>query len=1498
MKRLLVALTLCAACLCTERAAAQHEYDIWYFGQGFGLDFRGGAPVIATGSAIWTAEGSAGICDRLSGALLFYTDGASVYDRLHARMPNGFNLNGHISSTQSAVVVPMPGDTTRYYIFTTDQEGYAAPNRGTAYSIVDMTRNAGRGDVTVKNVAMRTPTAEKLIAVPHSNGTDTWVIVHGLGGNSFYAYLVDNVGVAAAPVISSVGASQTSPPGPTIWTVGYLKSSPSGRRLASACEGPGLVELFDFNPCSGVVSNAIQLDNTPLNAPYGITFSPDNARLYVAANRKLVQYDLSRYDSASIVASRVQLNDPANPAGAEIGGAMQIGPDGKIYTANSNWVGVINSPNALGQSCNYVSRSIRVSTIFGAFWLGLPNNIDAARTPGAPPAGVTLAPVGPIDLCAGDSVVVTAPSGFRSYRWSNGDTTRTTVVRASGTCTVEVADSNGCTDAGSILVRVHAPPQPTIEPDGPTSFCLGDSVRLQATPGMASYRWSTGALTASILARTAGRYSVDVVDSNGCAGTAALSITVHPNPQPTITGPATFCHGERATLDAGPGYAAYRWSSGETTQRITAVGTGTFTVEATDTNGCTGRSAPFTTTQLARIDPRIDPLRPATFCEGDSTVLSAAAGYRSYLWSTGATGRRITARASGRYALRVIDTNGCADSTWIDVVANPLPTPVIAHGGPLSFCAGEVVVLDAGPGYAIYQWSTGERTATVTVREGGSYVVTVTDSAGCTAAAAVEVVVNPLPRAAINGPVTVCPNAVCTYTVPDLPGALYRWDLTGMGTIIGGAGTNAATVRWGASGAGTIRLFLLTAAGCSDSSTIAVRIGTQLVPTITADRSTRLCDGDSVTLDAGAYATYRWSTGDTTRSIRTARPGAYTVTVSGADGCSGTSDPVTVVAAPTPTPIITAPRGTAVCAGDSVLLDAGPGFTEYRWSNGARSRTIVLHASDTVGVTVTDSGGCRGASAPVIVEVRPIPTPGIDGPRAACRDAVMHYTAFDSAGRPFAARFTAVGGVILSGADTPSIAVRWGAGPTGIIDLIIADAAGGCEARARLQVAIGDTMQPQITPSDSAALCGGGSVTLDAGTGYARYRWSTGDTVHAITVSDSGRYAVTVTTADGCSGSAVASVRLATPPAPIILPDGGVTVCAGESVVLEAPPGFAGYLWSTGERTRTITARASGAYVVTVTDGNGCSGTSAATRVEILAPPDPPIITRAGASLLSTPAVAYRWLRGDTVLAAETRQTLGAPTPGTYRVEILDSNGCPARSEPFEVRGGSIIRFDTVRAKVGEPVRLTLSISPPLGAGEMVRGFRVEVHIPPRSLFVLGIDTSSDAAQAGTTALHAGRDGNITLERNAGAPPIAGTVLARLVVEGLSTGEPLNPVAIAGVRMSGTVGITATDPGLVILEGCSIAGGSSFGRGVTILSVRPVPASDGAGVHYTAPRGSLPTLRLTDAAGREVLSTALPPGDGMEQRTDLDLRSVASGVYLLELRLDADRSARAIVISK
>lgn len=380
-------------------AYPQLETANWYFGNNAGVRFdpSNGTVTALTDGRLNTLEGCATISDR-SGNLLFYTDGVTVFNRNHQVMPNGTNLFGDFSSTQSAIIVPLPGNPDIYYIFTVDEPHHLnadndpttqdpqgdAENHGLNYSVVDIRLANGLGAVLSgqKNLPLVTfnplnaeelsfKSSEKITAVKAADCETFWIINHFV--DRFYAFKLDATGVDPNPIVSQV------PPlvplsGYRRNALGYLKASPDGTKLGVAHfgfatqrgeDGPGKVFLYDFDDATGVVSNPIELYDG--DAPYGIEFSPDSSKMYTSVTlgpagdgpMLILQYNLLSPDIRASQATIHMSTIFTAPA-------MQLGPDNKIYTSQLNfedffsgkYLSIIENPNADATLVNFITNGV------------------------------------------------------------------------------------------------------------------------------------------------------------------------------------------------------------------------------------------------------------------------------------------------------------------------------------------------------------------------------------------------------------------------------------------------------------------------------------------------------------------------------------------------------------------------------------------------------------------------------------------------------------------------------------------------------------------------------------------------------------------------------------------------------------------------------------------------------------------------------------------------------------------------------------------------------------------------------------------------------------------------------------------------------------------------------------------------------------------------------------------------------------------------------------
>ena len=358
----------------TSVVFGQLQNNNWIFGYGARVNFSGPIPVGSSIAAINSNESTASVSDPATGQLLFYTDGRKVWNANNQVMPNGANLLGGLdnSCTQGALIVPFPEDDRRYYLFTLEElealNSFPVVDNGLRYSVVDMTLNGGLGDVQVatRNTQLATDLTEKLIVVRSSEIQGFWVIAHKKNANEFLAWKIDACGVAAQPVVSTVGSIFASVPiGATEAWSGAMDASPDGNRIGMPVDWSDSIEFFDFNKTTGIVNNPLTVNVTDDSTPpflrkYGACFSPDGSKFYYTNFNSVYQLNLSTYTSAAIASSNTLIYSLIlEPNGYP---CLQIeqAPNNKLYVAigNAGRLDEISNPNSLGLGCAYLSNAV------------------------------------------------------------------------------------------------------------------------------------------------------------------------------------------------------------------------------------------------------------------------------------------------------------------------------------------------------------------------------------------------------------------------------------------------------------------------------------------------------------------------------------------------------------------------------------------------------------------------------------------------------------------------------------------------------------------------------------------------------------------------------------------------------------------------------------------------------------------------------------------------------------------------------------------------------------------------------------------------------------------------------------------------------------------------------------------------------------------------------------------------------------------------------------
>jgi len=342
------------------------------------------------------------------------------------------------------------------------------------------------------------------------------------------------------------------------------------------------------------------------------------------------------------------------------------------------------------------------------------------------------------DIVACDSAVLDVGPQMGSIHWSTGDTMQSIIVMHSGSYSVTVVN-NGCAASDSIKVSIYQTPMPDLGPD--QSICDGPLTLSAENPDL-SYQWSNGDSGQSIVVNESGIYWV-LADNHGCTASDSIKVTIFPSPLFTLGPDISSC--DSVALHA-PIQGTYEWSTGETTASITVHSSASYSLTITDNNGC---SAADTIHVTIFESPHAD-LGPDT--EACDSVQLSVSNPGSYLWSTGDTSAHITVTHSGSYAMTVTGPNHCSGSDTIEVIIHPGPQPNL--GSDTTVCKG--YMLDAG-NFETYLWNTGEHQRQITVDSTGNYIVSVTDSNGCTAADSVSITVISIPQSQFMVDTGNCP---------------------------------------------------------------------------------------------------------------------------------------------------------------------------------------------------------------------------------------------------------------------------------------------------------------------------------------------------------------------------------------------------------------------------------------------------------------------------------------------------------------------------------------------------------------------------------------------------------------------------------------------------------------------------------------------------------------------------------------------------------------------
>lgn len=898
----------------------------------------------------------------------------------------------------------------------------------------------------------------------------------------------------------------------------------------------------------------------------------------------------------------------------------------------------------------------------------------------AEPSALATTPVSTDASCNGDcdgtaSVIVGGGTTPYTYFWSpGGETTSSINGLCAGNYQVTITDSNNCVINDIVSVGEPTPIQANLtgEPIACNGDCDGEAT-VAPSGGTAPYTYvwtSSGDTSATITNLCIGTYPVEITDANGCIATDSYDVTSPPMLQVTLDSTNINCNGSdngdaTVTPIGGTPPYSYSWApGGESTNSISGLSPGVYTVTVTDSLGCFFTGSVNIEEPNAIDDNEVITNANCGFNDGSISMNpSGGTPPYSHSWSNGETTSTITGLGVGFYTDTITDLNGCIEIFTI-AISNPSgPTGVTATVNDASCfgdCDGSANVIPIGgtPGYT-YLWAPGGETdSTINNQCAGTYNLTITDAQNCVLNTSVIIgEADSITDNLVFG-IASC-DGVCDATASVSPSGG-----TAPYTFLWSDGSTASSTAGLCAGAASVTI--TDAAGCTKTVnfTITSPNALNLVMNSTDANCNGDCDGEATVTATGGTApfSYLWNDplSQTDSNATALCPGSYDVMVTDVNGCSSTisatiNEPSLMVANESTTD--------ASCgANDGSATVAPTGGTSpytYSWDVGPTTATVNGLAAGSYTVTITDSNNCS-QDFPIAISNTTGPDINVTSNDASCNgvcdgDATVN---------------------IVSG--TPNFSILWSSGQTtssvtglcsGSYTVEVTDGL-GCISTEVVTISENSQISANLTTIDATCngACDGSAMVVPSGglPPYS-YNWSTGHTINAVGGLCAGSYTVTITDALGCAiteNVTISESSLITLNTSAIDANCSGT-CDGEATVT-ASGGTTPYTytWSNGATTPNIVGLCAGTYDVTVTDVNGCSNNATVTIGEnttitatITANDATCGVCDGDATITpvggSGAPYDVLWLPGG-----ETTNTVTGLCPGAYDVEVTDNGGC------------------------------------------------------------------------------------------------------------------------------------------------------------------------------------------------------------------------------------------------
>ena len=878
------------------------------------------------------------------------------------------------------------------------------------------------------------------------------------------------------------------------------------------------------------------------------------------------------------------------------------------------------------------------------------------------------------------------PSGNYTYNWSNGETTEDLDDLEPGTYTLTVTLGVNCTQTASFTID-DDPDEPMVNFTVTETTCdlANGDIDVSVSGGVPPYTfsWSNGETTEDLNDIPAGNYDVTVTGANGCTGTSNITVNNN-NPPINISGAVvvnTTCNGGNGSITltvTPPGNYTFNWSNGETTQDLDDLEPGTYTVTVNGGGSCTN-TASFTIDDNPD-EPMVNFTVTETTCDlanGDIDVsVSGGVPPYTYNWSNGETTQDLNDIPAGTYDVTVTGANGCTGTASITVNNNNPPINISGTVVANTTCNGgngSITLTVTPPGNYTFNWSNGETTPNLSDLEPGTYTVTVNGGGSCTNTASFTIddtPDEPMVNFTVTDPTCDLPNGDIDVSVSGgVPPYTYNWS------------NGETTQDLNDIPAGNYDVTVTGANGCTGTANIAVNNNNPPINISATVNANTACIGGSgsiiLTVTPPGNYTYNWSNGETTPNISDLPPGTYTVTVSGIGSCSNTAAFSVPDQPSAPDPVLDGTDPTCGLSNGSVNLTVfggQPPYT-YLWGGGETTQNLTDVPAGNYSVTVTGANGCTGVNSITLNNINiPITLSGTVTPQTSC--------------------ITNNGSIQLD-LDPPNLSIMWsnGSNQANLNNIgpgtytVTVSAGGNCTQVASFT--IDDLAElPTLTTAVTPATCGfsNGQVDLEVfgGAQPYTYSWSNNANTQDLSMLPGGSYAVTVTTALGCTAVTVADVQNESINIQIFGVVSDNISCSSPNGFIDidvSPPDVYTYQWSNFSTQEDLDNLSAGTYTVTVSIGVGCT---AAATFEVYDNANPPNL-----STSTTQAICGEDNGTATVSASggsapydiqwsnnANTATISNLAPGTYTVTVTGFFGCSSTASATVTNTNIAVNID------------------------------------------------------------------------------------------------------------------------------------------------------------------------------------------------------------------------------